>query len=136
MTYTISITPSAHPGKVTATSSDGHTLTSSMCLLDGARYWLGNVRPRRYHRDSLVKRPRPLGTALNYRPRRRAAEKRDELASLQLIEVHPIPHPWRDRVQKNIEATSDQSAGSADIHPLRPQHGYKVSFRRSIAGTL
>jgi hypothetical protein len=39
MTYTISLAPSATPGKVTATSSDGHTFTTSMCILDGARYW-------------------------------------------------------------------------------------------------
>jgi hypothetical protein len=39
MTYAISIAPSAH-GKVTATSSDGHTFTTSTCLLDGARYRL------------------------------------------------------------------------------------------------
>jgi len=38
MTYTISLAPSTHPGKITATSSDGHTFTTSMCLLDSARY--------------------------------------------------------------------------------------------------
>ena len=38
MTYTISITP-GHAGKVTAHLSDGHTFTTSMCILDGARYW-------------------------------------------------------------------------------------------------
>ena len=38
MLYTISIAPSAH-GKVTATSSDGNTLTTSTPLLDGARHW-------------------------------------------------------------------------------------------------
>jgi hypothetical protein len=37
--YTIAVTPSPTTGKVTATSSDGHTLTTSMPLLDGARYW-------------------------------------------------------------------------------------------------
>ena len=36
----ISLAPSRTPGKVAATSSDGHQLTTSMCLLDGARYWL------------------------------------------------------------------------------------------------
>jgi hypothetical protein len=45
MTYTISLTPSRSPGKVTATSSDGHTLTTSMCLLDGARYWQARGAP-------------------------------------------------------------------------------------------
>ena len=40
MSYTISVEPSRSPGKVTATSSDGHSFTTSMCLLDGARYWL------------------------------------------------------------------------------------------------
>jgi|SoiMethySBSTD1v2_1073268.scaffolds.fasta_scaffold1841669_1 hypothetical protein len=38
MTYTISITP-GHAGKVTATSSDGQGRTTSIPLLDGARYW-------------------------------------------------------------------------------------------------
>jgi hypothetical protein len=44
MTYAISIAPSAH-GKVTATSSDGHTFTTSTCLLDGARYRLSQGAP-------------------------------------------------------------------------------------------
>jgi hypothetical protein len=39
MTYTINIEPSESPGKVTATSSDGHSLTTSIPLLNGARYW-------------------------------------------------------------------------------------------------
>ena len=39
MTYTISIEPSQTPSKVTATSSDGHSFTSSEPLLAGARYW-------------------------------------------------------------------------------------------------
>ena len=39
MTYTISLAPSAH-GKITATSSDGHSFTASEPLLTGARYWL------------------------------------------------------------------------------------------------
>jgi hypothetical protein len=39
------------------------------------------------------------------RPRgRRAAEERDELPSLQLIEVHPIPHRGGTVFRKNIEA--------------------------------
>jgi len=33
------LSQAAAPDKVTATSSDGHTFTTSMCLLDGARYW-------------------------------------------------------------------------------------------------
>jgi hypothetical protein len=39
MTYTISVEPSRTPGKLTATSSDGHSRTTSTPLLDGARYW-------------------------------------------------------------------------------------------------
>jgi hypothetical protein len=39
MTYTVSIEPSKTPGKVTATSSDDHTFTTSTPLLDGARHW-------------------------------------------------------------------------------------------------
>jgi hypothetical protein len=39
MTYTIAIAPSENPGKVTATSSDGHGFATSTPLLDGARYW-------------------------------------------------------------------------------------------------
>ena len=31
--YTIKVEPSPSPGKVTATSSDGHTFTTSMCIL-------------------------------------------------------------------------------------------------------
>jgi len=45
VTYTISIAPSQSPGKITASSSDGHTLTTSMCLLDGARYWQAQGAP-------------------------------------------------------------------------------------------
>jgi len=40
MTYTISLAPSTHAGKITAISSDGHTFTASEPLLTGARYWL------------------------------------------------------------------------------------------------
>jgi hypothetical protein len=40
MTYTISIEPSSKAGQITATSSDGHTFTTSTPLLEGARYWL------------------------------------------------------------------------------------------------
>ena len=43
--YTIKVRPSQSPGKVTATSSDGHTFTTSMCILDGARYWQGLGAP-------------------------------------------------------------------------------------------
>jgi hypothetical protein len=39
MTYTVHIKPSETPGKLTATSSDGLTRTTSTPLLDGARYW-------------------------------------------------------------------------------------------------
>jgi hypothetical protein len=38
-TYTIKVEPSQSSGKVTATSSDGNTLSTSMPLLDGARHW-------------------------------------------------------------------------------------------------
>jgi len=38
MTYTISIEPSLTPGKVTGTSSDGHSFTASEPLFTGARY--------------------------------------------------------------------------------------------------
>ena len=38
MTLTIAVRP-AHKGQVTATSSDGHSFTTSTPLLDGARYW-------------------------------------------------------------------------------------------------
>src|SRR5262245_10680681 len=38
-TYTITVAPSTRPGKVTAHSSDGPSLTTSTPLLDGARYW-------------------------------------------------------------------------------------------------
>ena len=40
MTYTIAVKPGTTPGKVTATSSDGYTFTTSTPLLAGARYWL------------------------------------------------------------------------------------------------
>ena len=43
--YTISVKPSATPGKVTATSSDSHAFTTSMPLLDGARHWLNAGAP-------------------------------------------------------------------------------------------
>jgi len=38
-TYTIQVEPSQTQGKVTATSSDGHSLTTSTPLFSGARYW-------------------------------------------------------------------------------------------------
>jgi hypothetical protein len=38
-TYTITVVPGTRPGKVTAHSSDGPSLTTSTPLLDGARYW-------------------------------------------------------------------------------------------------
>jgi hypothetical protein len=38
MTYTIAIAP-GRTGKVTARSSDGHTFTTSIPLLAGARHW-------------------------------------------------------------------------------------------------
>jgi hypothetical protein len=38
-TYKIKVEPSRTSGKVTAMSSDGHTFTTSMCILDRARYW-------------------------------------------------------------------------------------------------
>jgi hypothetical protein len=37
--FAIAFEPSPTPGKVTATSSDGHSFTTTMPLLDGARYW-------------------------------------------------------------------------------------------------
>jgi hypothetical protein len=40
MTYTIAVRPGTTLGKFTATSSDGHSLTTSAPLLNGARYWL------------------------------------------------------------------------------------------------
>ena len=42
MTYTIAVKPSQTSSKVTATSSDGHSLTTATPLLDTARYWLNN----------------------------------------------------------------------------------------------
>jgi hypothetical protein len=44
-TYTISVEPSQTPGKVTATSSDGHSLTTSTPLFSGARYWEARGAP-------------------------------------------------------------------------------------------
>src|SRR5262249_60881094 len=38
-TYPITVAPSTHPGKVTAPPPNGHSLTTSTPLLDGARYW-------------------------------------------------------------------------------------------------
>jgi hypothetical protein len=40
MTYTITVKPSAR--KLTATASNGHPLTTTTPLLDGARYWLNH----------------------------------------------------------------------------------------------
>jgi hypothetical protein len=42
MTYTIAVKPAPTPGKVTATSTNGHSLTTTTPLLDSARYWLTN----------------------------------------------------------------------------------------------
>jgi hypothetical protein len=71
MFYTVLVTPSTREGKVTARSSDGHMITTFICLLDGARYWQARGAPsKRDYRHHLVLRPRTLGAALNYRPRR------------------------------------------------------------------
>jgi hypothetical protein len=40
MTYTIAVKPSKTPGKVTATSSDNYSFTTTTPLLESARYWL------------------------------------------------------------------------------------------------
>ena len=45
--YTITVGPSTRPGKVTAHSSDGHSLTTSTPLLDGARQAHRGQRPFR-----------------------------------------------------------------------------------------
>ena len=45
MTYTITVKPTQTPGKVTASSTNGHTLTTTTPLLDSARYWLDSDRP-------------------------------------------------------------------------------------------
>jgi len=42
MPYTIAVKSSKTPTKVTATSTNGHTLATSTPLLDSARYWLAN----------------------------------------------------------------------------------------------
>jgi hypothetical protein len=42
MTYTITVKPTQTPGKVTAASTNGHSLTTTTPLLDSARYWLTN----------------------------------------------------------------------------------------------
>src|SRR5947208_16789304 len=62
-----------------------------------------------YGRSIALLRPcreRPCG--------RRAAEQRDELAALQLIEWHPIPH-GRDRAQVGYRINRDQSGGIGTI---------------------
>jgi hypothetical protein len=45
MTYTISLEPSETAGRVTAHSSDGHSLTTTTPLLNGARYWQAHGAP-------------------------------------------------------------------------------------------
>ena len=44
-----------------------------------------------YHRHRRLLRAR------NERPRYCAAEKRDEIAPFQSIELHPLPQPWTDK---------------------------------------
>jgi hypothetical protein len=47
MTYTLSVKPSRRsPRKVTATSSDSHTLTTSMPLLDGVATGKRSAHPQ------------------------------------------------------------------------------------------
>jgi hypothetical protein len=58
-TYTIKVEPSQSPGKVTATSSDGHTFTTSMPLLDGARHWQSLGAPSSASPSSPSGRPAP-----------------------------------------------------------------------------
>jgi hypothetical protein len=67
-------------------------------------HWLerrGRKNP--YHRRRLL-RPR------RERPRRSAAEQRDELTPFQLIELHPVPAS-QGRIA-GYRIASDQSAGS------------------------
>jgi hypothetical protein len=45
MPYTIAVKPGTIPGRFAATSSDGHTFTTSTPLLNGARYWLDQGAP-------------------------------------------------------------------------------------------
>jgi hypothetical protein len=52
------------------------------------------------------------------RPRRRAAEQRDELASFQLIELHPVPAS-QGRIT-GYRIASDQSAGSWEARRDEP----------------
>jgi hypothetical protein len=71
MTYTIAVAPSATAGKVTATSSDGYTLTTSTPLLDGARHWQNQgADPNAAITTPLVKRHSTLRAALNHQARR------------------------------------------------------------------
>src|SRR5262249_23362304 len=58
-TYTIIVAPSTHPGKVTAHSSDGHSLTTSTPLLDGARYWQALGAPST---AAIVRTPTPAAS--------------------------------------------------------------------------
>jgi hypothetical protein len=68
MSYTISIAPSTKPGQVTATSSDGHSLTTTTSLLDTARYWLNHgAKTQRNDHHHLVIRIKPLGVAQHHR---------------------------------------------------------------------
>ena len=61
------------------------------------------AKPDHRHRRLLrARRQRPRG--------RRAAEQRDELASFQLIELHPVPAS-QSRIA-GYRIASDQSAGS------------------------
>ena len=57
------------------------------------------------------------------RPRRRAAEQRDELVPFPLIELHPIPQQVGTGHREDIESSKDQSAGMKTISrpPARGQ---------------
>jgi hypothetical protein len=81
------------------------------------------------------------------RPSRRAADKRDELAALQLTELHPLSQPWSDRIAdwqassqafialRNFNAAFDRFGSKAEI--TAPQ--YYCPFRlnqRTLAGGI
>jgi hypothetical protein len=67
-TYTIAVKPSQRRGKLTATSSDGHTFTTPMPLLDGARHWQAQDAPSTA--TITTERQHRMGAPQHHRPRR------------------------------------------------------------------
>jgi hypothetical protein len=82
--------------------------------------------------------PADHDAARRERPRRRTAEQRDELATLQLIKLHPIPHragTARGRISKPEGSVSGYRAAAIDPHIAAGSQERVVTCVKNIPGS-